>query len=69
MPLFPDIDLENYLRRMVNFPEVNEDDEERQTQLAAASLQTEKANPQPTENDKKESENKLEEGKEETEDE
>lgn len=38
MPLFPDIDLENYLRRMVNFPEVNEDDEERQTQLAAASL-------------------------------
>ena len=69
MPLFPDIDLENYLRRMVNFPEVNEDDEERQTQLAAASLQTEKANTKPTENDKKESENKLEEGKEETEDE
>ena len=69
MPLFPDVDLENYLRRMVNFPEVNEDDEERQTQLAAASLQTEKATTKPTENDKKESENKPEEGKEETEDE
>ena len=69
MPLFPDIDLENYLRRMVNFPEVNEDDEERQTQLAAASLQTEKATTKPTENDKKEPENKPEEGKEETKDE
>ena len=65
MPLFPDVDLENYLRRMVNFPEVNEDDEERQTQLAAASLQTEKANTKPTENDKKEPENKPKEGKEE----
>ena len=68
MPLFPDIDLENYLRRMVNFPEVNEDDEERQTQLAAASIQTEEANPKPKENDKKEHENKPEEGKEETKD-
>ena len=68
MPLFPDIDLENYLRRMVNFPEVNEDDEERQTQLAAASIQTEEANPKPKENDKKEPENKPEEGKEETKD-
>lgn len=65
MPLFPDIDLENYLRRMVNFPEVNEDDNERQTQLANASLQTEKANQKPTENGKKEPENKPEEGKEE----
>ena len=65
MPLFPDIDLENYLRRMVNFPEVNEDDEERQTQLAAASLQTEKANQKPTEDGKKEPENKPKEGKEE----
>ena len=65
MPLFPDIDLENYLRRMVNFPEVNEDDEERQAQLAAASLQTEKANQKPTEDGKKEPENKPEEGKEE----
>lgn len=46
MPLFPDLDLENYLRRMVNFPEVNEDDEERQTQLEAASLVTkESTNP------------------------
>ena len=69
MPLFPDIDLENYLRRMVNFPEVNEDDNERQTQLANASLQTEKANQKPTEDDKKEPENKPEEGKEETENE
>lgn len=68
MPLFPDIDLENYLRRMVNFPEVNEDDEERQTQLAAASIQAEEANPKPKENDKKEPENKPEEGKEETKD-
>ena len=68
MPLFPDIDLENYLRRMVNFPEVNEDDEERQTQLASASIQTEEANPKPQENDKKEPENKPEEGKEETKD-
>lgn len=33
MPLFPNIDLENYLRRLVNFPEVSEDDEERQKQL------------------------------------
>lgn len=33
MPLFPDIDLENYLRRLVNFPEVSADDEERQKQL------------------------------------
>ena len=65
MPLFPDIDLENYLRRMVNFPEVNEDDNERQTQLANASLQAEKANQKPTEDGKKEPENKPEEGKEE----
>ena len=50
---------------MVNFPEVNEDDNERQTQLANASLQTEKANQKPTEDGKKEPENKPEEGKEE----
>lgn len=37
MPLFPDIDLENYLRRIVNFPEVAEDDENRQVQLDNAS--------------------------------
>lgn len=36
MPLFPDIDLENYLRRLVNFPEVDKDDEERQQQLGSA---------------------------------
>ena len=69
MPLFPDIDLENYLRRMVNFPEVNEGDNERQAQLANASLQAEKANPKTAEDDKKEPETKPEEGKEETEDE
>ena len=33
MPLFPDIDLENYLRRLVNFPEVSEDDASRQEQI------------------------------------
>ena len=75
MPLFPDIDLENYLRRMVNFPEVCEEDSERQAQLAAASLQTEKVDnaPQPKETEKEkgkeskdESEQSPEEGKEET---
>lgn len=35
MPLFPDIDLENYLRRLVNFPEVAEDDNERKEQIAS----------------------------------
>ena len=34
MPLFPDIDLENYLRRLVNFPEISEEDKNRQAQLA-----------------------------------
>lgn len=33
MPLFPDIELENYLRRLVNFPEVSEDDVDREKQL------------------------------------
>ena len=75
MPLFPDIDLENYLRRMVNFPEVCEEDSERQAQLAAASLQTEKVDnaPQPKETEKEkgkeskdESEQSPEEGKEKT---
>ena len=51
MPLFPDLDLENYLRRMVNFPEVNEDDEERQTQLEAASLVTKKSTDPAVNND------------------
>ena len=40
MPLFPDIDLENYLRRLVNFPEVAEDDEEREKQIAGAQKDT-----------------------------
>jgi len=67
MPLFPDLDLENYLRRMVNFPEVNENDEERQAQLAAASLQTEKTDnaPPPNEEEKDTKTEKTdEEGKE-----
>ena len=51
MPLFPDLDLENYLRRMVNFPEVNKDDEERQTQLEAASLVTKKSTDPAVNND------------------
>ncbi len=34
MPLFPDIDLENYLRRLVNFPETSEEDAGRAAQLA-----------------------------------
>lgn len=40
MPLFPDIDLENYLRRLVNFPEVSADDEERNSQLNGKSSDT-----------------------------
>ena len=67
MPLFPDIDLENYLRRMVNFPEVNEDDEERQAQLAAASLQSDKTYTDPS-SDGEESEEQPKEGKEEPQD-
>jgi hypothetical protein len=39
MPLFPDIDLENYLRRLVNFPEVAADDEERLQQLEGQQQQ------------------------------
>lgn len=47
MPLFPDIDLENYLRRLVNFPEVSADDEERELQLKGkASKTSEKGNPE-----------------------
>lgn len=34
MPLFPDIDLENYLRRLVNFPETSEEDDGRAAQLS-----------------------------------
>ena len=67
MPLFPDISLENYLRRLVNFPEVNEDDEERQAQLAAASLQSDKTYTDSS-SDGEESEEQPKEGKEEPQD-
>ena len=43
MPLFPDIDLENYLRRLVNFPEVAEDDPERVEQLSGNKQNAENA--------------------------
>lgn len=33
MPLFPNLDLENYLRRLANFPTVTENDEERQSAI------------------------------------
>lgn len=36
MPLFPDIDLENYLRRIVQFPDVTDDPELRNDQLNIA---------------------------------
>jgi len=42
MPLFPDVDLENYLRTLVNFPEVTEDEELRARQEKAAGLSEEK---------------------------
>lgn len=45
MPLFPDIDLENYLRRLVNFPEVSEEDEERTMQIEKHSHEAEAADP------------------------
>jgi hypothetical protein len=38
MPLFPDVDLENYLRSLVNFPEVTENEELRERQEKAAGL-------------------------------
>lgn len=38
MPLFPDIDLENYLRSLVNFPEVTSDMELRERQEKVAGL-------------------------------
>ena len=65
--MFPVISLENYLRRLVNFPEVNEDDEERQAQLAAASLQSDKTYTDPS-SDGEESEEQPKEGKEEPQD-
>lgn len=36
MPLFPDIDLENYLRRLVQFPDVTSDEQAREDQLNIA---------------------------------
>lgn len=45
MPLFPDINLENYLRRLVSFPETTEDDDQREAQLQAAQ-QKQAATPQ-----------------------
>lgn len=57
MPLFPDIDLENYLRRLVNFPEVSEDDEERQGQLASIQESSSKGTENIPENDKKDEDN------------
>lgn len=41
MPLFPDVDLENYLRSLVNFPEVTEDTELRKRQEDVAGLSEE----------------------------
>ena len=38
MPLFPDIDLENYLRSLVNFPEVTENEELRERQEKTAGI-------------------------------
>lgn len=37
MPLFPDIDLENHLRRIADLPETSEDDEERQSRVSRSS--------------------------------
>lgn len=36
MPLFPDVDLENYLRRIVQFPDVTDDPELREDQINVA---------------------------------
>lgn len=52
MPLFPDIDLENYLRSLVNFPVVTEDEELRARQEKVAGLSS-------TEIDQKLSNNSL----------
>lgn len=55
MPLFPDIDLENYLRRLVNFPEVSEDDENRQAQLDNTQKAQQKSNESPDKEDNEDS--------------
>ena len=54
MPLFPDIDLENYLRRLVNFPETSVEDEERNAQLANTTTK------QPSKDSSKEEDNSAE---------
>jgi hypothetical protein len=41
MPLFPDLDLENYLRKVANLPEAEEDDESREIAKKAATTPTE----------------------------
>lgn len=51
MPLFPDINLENYLRRLVNFPEISEEDEERKAQLKSQA-QSDKSVQSSAEDDK-----------------
>lgn len=51
MPLFPDIDLENYLRRLVNFPETSEEDANRAAQLS--NTQTQKSSKSSEDNDTK----------------
>ena len=53
MPLFPDIDLENYLRRLVNFPEVSEEDEERNKQLEFSEKKQPKETTDPADDAKK----------------
>lgn len=70
MPLFPDIDLENYLRRIVHFPEVREDDPERAAQLENQKKGTkEEIPPKEEEEDTKEKDpDKTKEGGGETDD-
>jgi hypothetical protein len=41
MPLFPDLDLENYLRKVANLPEAEEEDESRKLAKKAATEITE----------------------------
>lgn len=40
MPLFPDIDLENYLRRLADLPETSAEDEEREERIANSNPKT-----------------------------
>jgi len=49
MPIFPDLDLENYLRRVANLPETSEEDENREAQLSrSATTPTPDPNADPT---------------------